>query len=370
MFYVRLSFRYNTFMQQKRKNPKIFLYGAVIAAVTYAVSRKPVTKPKAAPVHTAAAPAKKKTASVFSTWLMWMMAIFCYAAANTLWPHTLPLARGRLRDAIKITLQEIPASKSVNDHFLHLQEDIASILQQEEGDWSVYVCNLDTEEEFCIHDEPMPSAALIRLFTAGAYLDKTEKQEIEYTEWDESNLYYMLVHSSDVAMVSLETTIGQGSYEAGCQAVTEFAHALGCSSTERLVQEDAENGVNVTKARDVGMVLKMLLRGNYVSPQASETILNYLYQQNHTDTIPADNPQDEAIAVNNMQELITAENEAAIVSGEKANYILVVLSDGVDSAHAQEVIQRLSETVYAFSEEKGIKNTPAKPASPTKNADQ
>lgn len=235
-----------------------------------------------------------------------------------------------------------------------LEPKIEADLSPLQGDWSCYVKDLSTGETITYNDHKGPSASLIKLFTAGCYEQELSDGTIQATDASEQNEAMMISYSDNDAWVALETEIGQGSYSNGHQLVQQFARSHGFASTGRLVDEndnpDPEGGMNWTSVSDVGNCLDQIYNGTYVSKEASEKILNLMKQQVHVNKIPAGLPEG-TICANKTGELDLTQNDAAIVYGPKKNYILVVMSDGMeDGDEAVQHIVDLSSEVYQFME--------------------
>jgi N-acetylmuramoyl-L-alanine amidase/beta-lactamase class A len=209
-----------------------------------------------------------------------------------------------------------------------LRQPLEDYISELEGDWSVYLKNLNSGQVLTISDRQMPSASLIKLFVAGCYLEEAEKGNIERTEQTEKDLELMITVSDNDAWSRLETVIGHGSYDKGLQLVTAFAQDHGYKETGRLIgapsiyHEDAENYSSVS---DMGRALEEINSGMFVSEAASETILNLMKNQQRTAKIPAGLPEG-IVCANKTGELRGIDNDAAIVYGSDTDYILVIMS--------------------------------------------
>ncbi len=231
-----------------------------------------------------------------------------------------------------------------------LQPQLESMISSLQGEWSVYVKDLSNDEEIVINDHEGHSASLIKLFTAGRYEQAIRDGELEETDVGDYNEALMISNSDNDAWVNLETIIGHGSYHNGYTSVTQFARSQGFSNTGRLVDQNdnwnGDGGMNWTSVKDVGTCLDEIYHGTYVDAQASEKILNLMKQQSHLNKIPAGLPAG-TVCANKTGELELTQNDAAIVYGPKTNYILVVMSDGMNDGNQaiNEIIQ-ISQTVW------------------------
>ena len=365
----------------KKRTAKLLLFTAVTAAAVYAVTRTsrrkaaPVTKvtPAAAPAKTPAkAPAKQKrirrTKSVLHTWLLCMALVLCCAGAEALFPPAVPVIRGHASAEMKNIDVSESVSRGHTDVFADLQKKLTALLKKEDGDWSLYLYDLTEDREFTYNNAQMPSASLMKLFVAGTYFDRLEKGELVHSEYAEDNLYSMLAYSSNTAWERMEEIIGYGSAYASYSVINAFAESLGCKETGRYIDPYSSNGGNFTSVRDVGLVMKLLYEGNYVSKQCSDTVMNALLQQQHIAKIPAGVPDDEAEVANKTGELIGAENDAAIVYGSKTDYILVIMSDNINGEKAREFIVNISSLIFNAMEDKDGKIPFPEEPSPGKGA--
>ena len=217
-----------------------------------------------------------------------------------------------------------------------------------EGDWAVYIRNLNTDEVLTINDHQMSSASLIKLFTAGCYFEETEAGRLEVSERSENDLEYMICWSDNDAWEDLETLIGHGDYNAGLGAVTSFANAHGFEDTGRLIGGDSIYSFeadNTTSVSDTGELLRQVYHKEFVSEEASERLLELMREQHIITKIPAGLPEGIESA-NKTGELSGIENDAAIVWGENTDYILVIMNDY--NYIGTQPVADLSEMIYGL----------------------
>ena len=229
-----------------------------------------------------------------------------------------------------------------------LREPLEEYLDDLDGDWAVYIRNLNNDEVLSINDHRMPSASLIKLITAGCYLEKVENGDLEESSRSETDLEYMISWSDNDAWEDLETLIGNGDYNKGLQAVTDFADDHGYENTGRLIggdsiySPDADNFTSVSETADV---LYQIYQGTFVSQSASERLLALMLDQHVTTKIPAGLPEG-IVCANKTGELSGVENDAAIVYGLNTDYILVIMSD--DNYIGTAPVAELSEYIYGL----------------------
>ena len=162
------------------------------------------------------------------------------------------------------------------------------------GKWSLYLKRMDTNQTIGINeDEKMVAASLIKLFIAGEFYTLAEEGELDADSFR--------------------------------------------SSPDLMISE------NYTSARDCGKMLEQVLKGEYVSEEASERILEDLRNQQRTSKIPAGVPK-EVKTGNKTGELDNVDNDAAIIWAPGCTYILCIMSSDTGGRIAE--IRKLSSIVY------------------------
>ncbi len=224
-----------------------------------------------------------------------------------------------------------------------------------DGDWSVYVKNLSTQESLTVNDRPMKSASVMKLFIMGAVYRAMEAGELARTDEVMALLDNMVRVSDNDSSNQLLYMLGDSSYEAGIQEVNDFIAEYGFSdltieyngfnSEETLFEEEKFNQVS---AEDCGKLLEDIYHRNWVNRKVSSEIENMLLGQTTRYKIPAGLPEG-VLCGNKTGEMDTTENDAAIVYTEHCDYILVVLSsDWSDGNEAISEIVSISQLVYEF----------------------
>ena len=105
---------------------------------------------------------------------------------------------------------------------------------------------------------------------------------------------------------------------------------------------------NMTSVKDCGLLLERIYRGECVSEEASEQMLELLKKQENTTKIPA-GIKDEVETANKTGETDEDQHDIAIVYGAKTTYVLCVMSEGwKNSDDAVENIRNISSMVYNY----------------------
>ena len=80
-----------------------------------------------------------------------------------------------------------------------LEQELTGQLSEYEGEWSVYVKNLSTDETFVLNDQPMKSASVMKLFIMGTVYKAFECGELERTEEIMSLMNKMISYSDNAS---------------------------------------------------------------------------------------------------------------------------------------------------------------------------
>ena len=218
-----------------------------------------------------------------------------------------------------------------------LEEELRAEIGKLGGKWSLYFKRLDTDQSIGIgDDEKMVAASLIKLFVAGEFYTLAEQGELDVEKFN--NMPDLMISISDNGAAN--SLINACTME----KINEFAKEKGYEETELNRRMLEWNGTeNYTSARDCGRMLEEVLKGEYVSGEASERILEDLRNQKRTSKIPAGVP-DGIETANKTGELDNVDNDAAIIWSPSCTYILCIMSS--DAGGRISEIRKLSSMVY------------------------
>ncbi len=239
-----------------------------------------------------------------------------------------------------------------------LEKMVENRISEYDGDWSVYVKNLSTDESFTVNDRPMKSASVMKLFIMGTVYKAFESGKLERTEEVMKLVNDMITLSDNYSSNQLLYLLGDSSYAEGIARVDEFIDEYGFSDMTieyngfndptTTMRTDAYNQV---AAKDCGKLLEDIYRRTWVNREISNEMESMLLAQNTRYKIPAGLP-DGVLCGNKSGEMDTTENDAAIIYGEDCDYILVVLSSDWSSKDtAISRIREISAMVYEFLNE-------------------
>lgn len=238
---------------------------------------------------------------------------------------------------------------------LNLEDILKEKISGYDGDWSVYVKNLETGEELLINDRPMKSASVMKLFIMGTVYKAFENGELDRTDEIMTLMNEMITYSDNEASNQLLYRLGHSDYARGIARVNAFIQEYDFSSMT--VEYNGFNdpatvmgtgNYNQVSARDCGRLLEAIYRREWVSRNVSNEIEQMMMNQQTRYKIPAGLPEGVACG-NKTGEMDTTENDAAVIYGEDCDYILVVLSSDWNSKdEAVSRIKSISSTVYRY----------------------
>lgn len=241
----------------------------------------------------------------------------------------------------------------------NLLSQIQQYLPQNNGIWSVYVCDLVKDSEGVINEHPMQAASLIKLFIMGAVYEKYETLSAQYgSETLDSYLRPMITVSDNDAANTLVSYLGNGDSAAGMAAVNSFCQAHGYTSTSmgRLLLQSNEYGDNYTSATDCGRFLREIYQinaGTAVNATLShaDAMFSLLQQQERRNKIPAAMPDGVQVA-NKTGELGNVENDAGIIYNTANDLIICFMSENLSATgDAQNVIAQNARSIYGYYNE-------------------
>ena len=248
-----------------------------------------------------------------------------------------------------------------DDSLANLLNQVQTLLPQDNGSWSVYVCNLSLDSDGVINDTPMQAASLIKLYIMGAVYENYDSiaQSHSSDELD-NNISSMITVSDNDAANTLVNWLGNGDDGAGMSKVNEFCQAHGFTGTQmnRMLLASNENGDNYTSAKDCGTFLKEIYQisngtiSDSTLPNA-EAMYYQLKMQQRKNKIPAQLPEGVHTA-NKTGELDTVENDAAIIfdTAKGINLVLCFMSqDLTDTDAAQQTIAADARAIYGYYNE-------------------
>ena len=253
------------------------------------------------------------------------------------------------------------AESSTDESMNNLLSQIQPLLPQNNGSWSVYVCNLIKNTDGNINSHPMQAASLIKLYIMGTVYENYETLSENYGA-DTLNSYLnpMITVSDNDAANTLVNMLGNGDDSAGMAAVNAFCQEHGYSDTSmgRLLLHSNEYGDNYTSVNDCGRFLREIYQINAGTAQEitlshADAMYGLLKMQERRNKIPANLPEGVSVA-NKTGELDNVENDAGIIYNTAKGIDLVVcfMSENLsDTGSAQAAIAQDSRMIYGYYNE-------------------
>ena len=268
-------------------------------------------------------------------------------------PDTVPLPE--LKYAMQLRGYDAVVQWRPEKTLQNLKQQLAEQIEGYDGEWSVYCKNLTTEESFVIHDSPMKSASVMKLFIMGTVYTAFENGELSRTDEILELLHNMIVYSDNSASNELLSKLGNGNYADGIAKVDAFieSHEFSNMTVEYNGFNDPATNTstdhfNQVAAKDCGKLLEDIYRRTWVNRTVSNEMESLLLSQDTRYKIPAGLPEG-VLCGNKTGEMDTTENDAAIIYGKDCDYILVVLSSDWDSKdQAISRIAELSRITYQY----------------------
>lgn len=250
-----------------------------------------------------------------------------------------------------------------------LQARLEEMMDAYEGEWSVYVKDLNTEESFSINNKPLYSASLIKAFLmAKTYENMDEVLEHEAKKINaepdsetvkvkvDDLLWNMITVSDNESCNELGRLQSETwDFLEGAEIVNEYLEEEGYEETslQSTLHPSSSPEIslgehNITTVEDCGLLLERIYKGECVSEEASEEMLELLLNQDNTTKIPT-GISDEVKIANKTGETSVNQHDMAIVYGPKTTYILCVMSQDCPNGNtAIDNIRSISNLVYTY----------------------
>lgn len=247
-------------------------------------------------------------------------------------------------DGHKCTKEEISLSS--------LKKQLVSMISGYSGKWSVYVKNLETGDVISINDTAMKPASVIKLFTMAATYDSIKNERIKKDSTVSRLLTNMITVSDNESFNELvRRNSSYRSFTNGCSVINKYLKKAGCTKTgcHSSLHPSAssfswDGQSNMTSAKDAGLILEKIYKGECVSAKYSKEMLNLLLHQTRRWKIPAGLPSGIKCA-NKTGENDSCQNDVAIVYGKKTTYIVCIFSQTYEGSGVSG-IRALSSKIY------------------------
>jgi beta-lactamase class A len=264
------------------------------------------------------------------------------------------------------SFRKILGAQTVVDR--ELESLITNFLADKQGDYAVYVKDLSSESgrnASINSDQQFEAASLYKLFLMGAVFDEVNAGKLtldteisaKMSHLDEvlggRDFGYENYDSSESIGYTVREALERIATFSDNYAAIMLAEKIGWAKMQLLAEEIGTTQTSIkspisTSAADVGLLLEKLYRGEIVSVESSEQILDMLSKSQMNNRIPALLPKEVKIA-HKTGELSGVRNDAGVVFLEGNPYVIVMMSknlkgedDGIES------LAQISKIVYDY----------------------
>ena len=248
--------------------------------------------------------------------------------------------------------------KTKEDLKQQIQEYIDRIT---EGTYSVKVVNLNkTSDSITINNERVESNGFIKIFVMATAYNEIKSGKINEEEVF-ADLERMITADDNSATNAVLKVLGNGDIQKGVDVVNQYLRANGYNATKLEGELDQNSYVGneqtYTTINNVSTILEKIFKGTCVNKEYSEKMMTLLKQQIITDMIPSTIIVGEGETANKTGEQTGILQDAAIISTENANYLIVISAKDVESTDmAKNNIIEIAKIVNTYFAQTGNLN--------------
>lgn len=257
-------------------------------------------------------------------------------------------------------------SKNLVDN--KLQSRIEDYLSGKDGDYAIYVKDLmpGGKRNVCINcEEVLEAASLYKVFLMAAVFNAVNEGKFDLDTQIGAKLSHLdqILGGRDFGYEDFDPdeTIGHTVREALARvaafsdnyAAILLAEKVGWDQIQQMADEVGATKTSIknpitTSAEDIGLILEKLYKGEVVSLESSEQILDLLSKSQMNNRIPAKLPKEIRIA-HKTGELAGVRNDAGIVFLDGNPYVIVEMSKNlVGEDEGVENLAEISRIVYDY----------------------
>lgn len=250
-----------------------------------------------------------------------------------------------------------------------LESVIIKTLVGSEGDYSIVVKNVKTEETYSFNENKVyPTASLYKLWimaTAFSQIERGILKENESISEDIANLnrvFNLASGSAELENGTISFTVASALH----QMITISHNYAALLLTQKVKLSEVKSflvshgfgestiiseGPPTTTASDIALFLEKLYKGQLGSKESTNKMLDLLKKQELNNKLPRGLPKGTIIA-HKTGELDSYSHDGGIVYAKNGDYIIVVLSDTNFPPGAEERIGKISQAVYDYFQSK------------------
>lgn len=271
-------------------------------------------------------------------------------------------------------VEELNFTKTFSFNYLegknNLDQKLATIVKESigdtKGDFTFYIENLNNPKQvyFLNQDQIIPAASLYKLFLLSAAYEAIEKGEISLDSEITSSTGHLkdVLGSEDFGYQDLiddEITYPVSEILQRIATISDnyasimLAEKLGWDKVQLQADKLGMKHTKIedpisTSSSDIGLYFKKLSKGQVVSAEASQKIIDLLASSKLNDRIPKNLPEGLKIA-HKTAELSRLRHDAGIIFLDGNPYILVMMSQNLEyEDDGVEVLADISGKVYQY----------------------
>lgn len=249
-----------------------------------------------------------------------------------------------------------------------LQSEIEKYLEGKDGEYAIYVKDLlpDGKRNVYINsDQSFEAASLYKVFLMAATFKAINEGQMSLDTQISAKLShledvlgsvdygYQNLSSDEVVTYTVEECLDRIARVSDNYAAIMLAEKLGWSSLQDIADEIEAKNTSIktpisTSAEDMGLLLEKIYKGEIVSFDASESIIDLLTTAQINNRIPAKLPKEVKVA-HKTGELPQVRNDAGIVFLDGNPYVIVLMSKNLKyEDQAIEDLAEVSKMVYDY----------------------
>lgn len=249
-----------------------------------------------------------------------------------------------------------------------LQSKVEAYLADKDGEYAIYVMDLKPEgkRNICIRcSEPFEAASLYKLFLMDAVyqavyggkltMDSEISAKMSHLKevYGDVDFGYEDFSDDEIIVYTVGEALERVASISDNFAAIMLAEKIGWGTIQNAADEIGATQTSIkspitTSARDIGTLFEKLYKGEIVSLESSEKILDTLTKSKLNNRIPALLPEDIKIA-HKTGELAGVRNDAGVVFLNANPYVIVIMSkdlrgedDGVEN------LAQISKIIYDY----------------------
>lgn len=244
-----------------------------------------------------------------------------------------------------------------------LGTEVESITGNSDIKFGIYVKNLKSGKSYKLNESTdFDAASLYKLWVMAVIFDKISAGKLKEDDLIEADIKDL---NEKFKIDEEEAELKEGNLQYNIKSAIEqmitishnYATFMLLGKTSDLEVNSFIKGIGLNKSEmssppkttpeDIGLFYEKLYRGEIVSPEYSNQMLEVLKRQKINDRIPKYLPEAVEIA-HKTGELPNIRNDAGIVFSQGGDYIIVVLTEGKSVEQLSEKIAQISKVVYEF----------------------